>query len=52
MHMHVAYKELKISNGTLRLAEKLSSEVLSLSVWFGIKGEEINFVIERINNWR
>ncbi len=52
MHMQEAYEELKISKGTLPIAEKISNEVLSLPVWYGMKDEEINYVIEKINKWR
>ncbi len=52
MHMQGAYEDLKISKGTLPLAEKISNEVISLPMWYGMKDEEINYVIEKINNWR
>lgn len=52
MHMQEAYEELKISQGTLPLAEKIADESISLPMWYGMKDEEINYVIETINNWR
>ncbi|MBU3155335.1 DegT/DnrJ/EryC1/StrS family aminotransferase [Clostridium estertheticum] len=52
MHLQPAYEELKISKGSLPLAEKISNEVISLPIWYGMKDEEINYVIEKINNWK
>ncbi|TYC82192.1 DegT/DnrJ/EryC1/StrS family aminotransferase [Acetobacterium wieringae] len=52
MHLQGAYKELAIKEGTLPLAEKISHEVISLPMWYGISDKEINYVIETINNWR
>lgn len=52
MHMQEAYKELAISEGSLPLAEKISAEVISLPMWYGMEDEEINYVIEKINSWR
>lgn len=52
MHLQLAYEELKISISTLPLAEKISNEVKSLPIWYRIKDEEINYVSEKINNWR
>lgn len=52
MHLQGAYEELKISKGTLPLAEEIADEVISLPVWYGMKDEEINYVIDRVNSWR
>ncbi|MBU2699050.1 dTDP-4-amino-4 [Sporomusaceae bacterium BoRhaA] len=52
MHIQRAYEDLKISKGTFPIAEKISSEVISLPMWYGMKDEEIEYVIERISNWR
>lgn len=52
MHLQEAYKELKMNKGTLPVAEKISNEVISLPMWYGMKDEEINLIIEKINNWR
>jgi len=51
MHKQRAYKELNIKETTLPIAEKISKEVISLPMWYGMKDEEINYVIDRINNW-
>lgn len=52
MHMQGAYEELGISKGILPLAEKISNEVISLPIWYGMKDEEIQYVIDKINNWK
>lgn len=52
MHMQGAYEELNVKKGTLPIAEKISKEVISLPMWFGMKNEEVEYVIEKINNWR
>ncbi|OPJ61653.1 DegT/DnrJ/EryC1/StrS family aminotransferase [Clostridium oryzae] len=52
MHLQSAYKELNIEEGSLPIAEKISKEVISLPIWYGMKDEEINYVIDKINSWR
>lgn len=52
MHMQEAYKDLNIAEGSLPIAEKISKEVISLPMWYGMKDEEVNYVIDKINNWR
>lgn len=52
MHMQEAYKDLNIEECSLKVAEKISNEVISLPMWYGMKDEEINYVIDKINNWR
>lgn len=51
MHMQGAYEDLKISKGTLLLAEKIADEVISLPVWYGMKDEEVQYVIDVVNRW-
>lgn len=52
MHLQEAYKELNIKEGALPIAEKISKEVISLPMWYGMKDEEAEYVIEKINKWR
>lgn len=52
MHMQEAYKDLNFKEGKFPIAEKISGEVLSIPMWYGMKSQEINYVIEKINNWR
>jgi len=52
MHMQEAYKDLNITEGSLPIAEEISKEVISLPMWYGMNNEEINYIIEKVNNWR
>lgn len=52
IHLQQAYEELGYKEGDFPLAEKIADEVLSLPMWPGMTDEEINYVIEKINNWR
>lgn len=52
MHLQKAYEDLNIKLGTLPIAEKIANEVISIPMWYGMKEEEIQYVIDKINNWR
>ncbi|PJI08941.1 MULTISPECIES: DegT/DnrJ/EryC1/StrS family aminotransferase [Clostridium] len=52
MHEQDAYKDLPYKKGDLPIAEKISSEVISLPMWYGMGDEEINYVIDKINKWK
>jgi dTDP-4-amino-4,6-dideoxygalactose transaminase len=49
LHLQEAYKGLKLKKGDLQIAEKISSEVLSLPMWYGMKDSEIEYIIDKIN---
>lgn len=49
MHLQGAYKDLGIMEGLLPNAEEISKTELSLPMYYGMKEEEINYVIEKIN---
>lgn len=51
MHLQEAYKDLNIKKGSLPIAERISKEVISLPIWYGMKKEDINYVIEKVNDW-
>lgn len=51
IHMQGAYKDLNIKEKSLPIAEKISSEVLSIPMYYGITEEEIAYIAEKINNW-
>lgn len=51
IHNQRAYKEIDLKNGTLELAEKIANEVVSLPLWYGMKEEEIDYVIKAINDF-
>jgi len=52
MHMQGAYIELNIQEGTLPISEMISKEIISLPMWYGMNDEEINYIIDKINNWK
>ncbi|MCY6356041.1 DegT/DnrJ/EryC1/StrS family aminotransferase [Clostridium sp. ZS2-4] len=52
IHLQKAYKELGFKQGTFPIAEKISKEVLSLPIWYGMKDEEIEYVIDILNKWK
>lgn len=51
IHLQPAYKDLGLNKGDLPIAEKIAEEVLSLPMWYGMKNEEIEYIIDKINKW-
>ena len=51
IHLQKAYSDLKIGNGSLPNAEIISSQELSLPMFYGITDEEIQTVISLINSF-
>ncbi|WP_297423385.1 DegT/DnrJ/EryC1/StrS aminotransferase family protein [Clostridium sp.] len=51
MHLQNAYADLSHKKGDLPIAEKISGEVLSIPMWYGMKNEEVQYVIDTINRW-
>lgn len=51
MHLQKCYEDLGYKKGDFPLAEKIADEVLSLPMWYGMKDEEIEYVIDKINNY-
>ena len=51
MHLQEAYKDLNIKQGELPIAEKIANEVISIPMYYGMKEEEIQYVIDVINKW-
>ncbi|OAA92730.1 DegT/DnrJ/EryC1/StrS family aminotransferase [Clostridium coskatii] len=52
MHLQPAYSDLGFKEGDFPIAEKIANEVLSIPMWYGMKYEEIQYVIDKINAWR
>jgi dTDP-4-amino-4,6-dideoxygalactose transaminase len=52
MHMQEAYKDLNFKKGDFPIVEKISQEVLSIPMWYGMDDEKINYIIDKINDWR
>ena len=51
-HMQLAYKGFHFDKWNLKIAEKLSNEVLSLPIHWTMEDDQINYVINMINNWK
>lgn len=51
IHSQLAYKDLQLEYGELPIAEKISNEVISLPMWYGMKDEEIQYVIDIVNKY-
>lgn len=51
MHLQACYKDLKFKKGDFPIAEKISETELSIPMYYGITNEQIDFVIEKINNF-
>ncbi len=49
IHMQKAYRDLKISESKLPVAEEISKTILSIPMYYGMLEEEIDYVIEMIN---
>lgn len=49
MHLQKAYASLGMKKGDLPKAEKISSDELSLPLYYGMTDNEINYVIQTIN---
>lgn len=52
MHLQQAYSDLGLKEGDLPIAEEISRTVLSIPMFYGMTNEEINYVIEKINQFK
>ena len=50
-HLTKAYAHLGLHPGDLPVTEKLAKEILSLPVWYGIRNEELKFIVDTINGF-
>lgn len=51
IHMQECYRDLGIEKGELTIAEEISATQLSLPMYYGMKDEEVRYVINAINNF-
>lgn len=51
IHMQECYKDLKIPEGELPIAEEISNTQLSLPMYYGMTNEQIQYVIDAINSF-
>jgi dTDP-4-amino-4,6-dideoxygalactose transaminase len=52
MHLQTAYQEFGFSKGEFPIAECLCETVVSLPLYYGMKSEEIDFVIKACNEYK
>jgi dTDP-4-amino-4,6-dideoxygalactose transaminase len=52
MHLQEAYEDLRIEDGAFPISEKISKEVISLPIWYGMKDEEVAYIIDEINKYK
>lgn len=52
IHLQECYKNLELKKGDFPIAEEISSTELSIPIFYGMKEEEIQYVINSINEFR
>lgn len=52
MHLQRCYADLDIPQGRLPIAEEISKTELSLPMYYGMTDEEIQYVIDKVNEYR
>ncbi len=51
MHLQKCYSDLGYKEGDFPIAEEISKTELSLPMYYGIKTEEVNYIIDKINKF-
>lgn len=51
MHLQKCYEDLGFQKGNFPIAEEISSTELSLPMYYGMTDEEVQYVIDKINEW-
>ena len=52
MHLQECYKNLGFKKGDFPIAEEISSTELSIPMYYGMTDEEIQYVIDKVNEFR
>ena len=52
MHLQECYKELGFKKGDFPIAEEISATELSLPMYYGMTEEEIQYVIDKVNEFK
>lgn len=52
MHLQECYKDLGFKKGDFPIAEEISSTELSIPMYYGMTDEEIQYVIDKVNEFR
>lgn len=51
MHLQGAYADLRIEKGALPVAEEISRTILSVPMYYGMEGEQVDYVISALNDF-
>lgn len=51
MHLQKAFNEYRLKEGQYPITEKLAKTELSIPMYYGIKPEQVDYVIDTINAW-
>ena len=51
MHLQECFKDLRITEGMLPIAEEISKTELSIPMYYGMTDNEIQYVIENLNEF-
>ena len=51
MHLQEAYKDLGFKEGDFPIAELISATEISIPLYYGMTDDEINYVIDKINEF-
>ena len=52
MHLQECYKDLRFNEGDFPIAEEISATELSIPIYYGMTDEEIQYVIDRMNEFK
>lgn len=52
IHMQIAYENLHMSQGMLPIAEEISATELSIPIYYGMTEAEVDYVINKINDFK
>ena len=52
MHMQGAYADLHIAEGALPIAEEISRTVLSIPMYYGMRDDQVDYVIDKLNEFQ
>ena len=52
MHLQECYKDIGFKEGDFPIAEEISATELSLPMYYGMSDEEVQYVIDKVNEFR
>lgn len=51
LHKQKCFRDLNFSDGKFPIAEKLAGEILSLPIYPHIRADQLEYVVEKVNQW-